>query len=162
MGEMVLFLGWIVIIAAIAADQASKLAVDFLITENHVYAITSWFNLVKVWNTGVSFSMFNNHGNIGRWVLIVLAVAVSLCLIYLMCKESNRVKQVAYSLIIGGAIGNVIDRIRYGAVLDFLDFHYKTYHWPAFNLADTVICVGAGLFILMEILNGKKKGKKKS
>jgi signal peptidase II len=77
-------------------------------------------------------------------------------LFYWMLKEVNRLKIVCFGLIIGGALGNVIDRIRFGAVLDFLEFHIATYHWPAFNLADSFICVGACILIALEIFKNKK------
>jgi len=158
MEKLVLILGLFIIIAAFSADQLSKIAADMYVADSHGLAIFDWFNLIKVWNTGVSFSMFNDYGNIGKYLLIILALIVCAFLLYLMLKEKNKLKITALGLIIGGALGNVIDRIRFGAVFDFLDFHYQTYHWPAFNLADTFICIGAGLLIMMEVLNSKKKG----
>ena len=74
-----------------------------------------------------------------------------------MIKEKNELKIAALALIIGGALGNVIDRVRFGAVLDFLDFHYQNWHWPAFNLADSFICVGVFILIVIEIFENKKK-----
>ena len=107
-------------------------------------------DLVKVWNTGISFSMFNDYGNAGKIALICFALAVVAFLLRWMYNEDNRLKIFSLALIIGGALGNVVDRVRAGAVLDFLDFHYQTMHWPAFNLADTFICIGAFLLILLE------------
>ena len=112
--------------------------------------VCDFFNLVKVWNTGISFSMFNDYGNAGKIALICFALAVVAFLLRWMYNEDNRLKIFSLALIIGGALGNVVDRVRAGAVLDFLDFHYQTMHWPAFNLADTFICIGAFLLILLE------------
>ena len=121
----------------------------------------SYFSLVKVWNTGVSFSMFNNHGVVGAVMLSVFAALISAGLLYWMYHETDKIKIFALGLIVGGAWGNIVDRIRYGAVLDFLDFHYENLHWPAFNLADTFICIGAGILIFLELYQGRKKGNKK-
>ncbi len=118
--------------------------------------ITKFFNIVLVWNTGVSFSMFANTGIIGRWFLVVMAIIIACYIIYLMVKEQNNFIKICYSLIIGGAIGNIFDRIRYGAVVDFLDVYIDTYHWPAFNIADSFICIGVFLLIIYNIKNGKK------
>ena len=87
----------------------------------------------------------------------VFALGVVVFLFMWMLKETNRLKIAAIALIIGGAVGNVFDRIRFGAVLDFLDFHYQNLHWPAFNLADSFICIGVFVLIFMEFFS-KKKG----
>lgn len=150
-----LFLGVAAIIFAFGADQLSKNLLAAYVADGEAFSFGRFFNLVKVWNTGVSFSMFNNHGNVGRVLLSVFSLAVCAFLLHWMLKESNRLKIVALGLVIGGALGNVVDRVRFGAVLDFLDFHIAEYHWPAFNLADTFICVGACLLILLEIFKAK-------
>ena len=105
--------------------------------------------------------MFNDYGQAGTVVLSALSGVVSCGLLYWMWHETSKLKVVCLGLIIGGAIGNVIDRIRVGAVMDFLDFHYNIYHWPAFNLADTFICIGAVVLIFLEIKNGRKRGLEK-
>ena len=151
-----MILGVVAAVLALAADQLSKYLVWANIADGSVLSFGSFFNWVRVWNTGVSFSMFNNHGNIGRILLCALSLTVCGFLFYWMLKEVNRLKIVSLGLIIGGALGNVIDRIRFGAVLDFLDFHIATYHWPAFNLADSFICVGACILIALEIFKNKK------
>lgn len=152
-----MWLGLIVIICAIAADQISKFFAAAQLAEGLPVAVTGFFNWVKVWNTGVSFSMFNNYGQTGAIVLSVFALGVAVFLFMWMLKETDRLKIAAIALIIGGAVGNVVDRIRFGAVLDFLDFHYQNLHWPAFNLADSFICIGVFILIFMEIFS-KKKG----
>ncbi len=155
-----LFLGFAVIALAIVVDQISKWWIN-----EHIYAdaplvFGDYFSVIKVWNSGVSFSMFSRHGNVGTVALTVLALVVCAFLLHWMWQETNRCKIVALGMIIGGALGNVIDRLRFGAVLDFLDFHLAQSHWPAFNLADTFICVGACILILMEIFNDRKGLKK--
>ena len=96
--------------------------------------------------------MFNNYGNLGVYLLSGVALAVVLALLWWLKSEKDRVIQVALGMIMGGAIGNVIDRLRLGAVFDFLDVHAFGHHWPAFNVADSFICIGAGLIILMSIV----------
>lgn len=155
-----MFLGFTVIMLVIAADQLSKWWIN-----EHIYAdaplvFGDYFNVIKVWNSGVSFSMFSHHGNAGAVALTILALLVCAFLLHWMWCEKNRLKITALGMIIGGALGNVIDRLRFGAVLDFLDFHISAHHWPAFNLADTFICVGACILILMEIFNDRKGLKK--
>ena len=142
-----MFFGIVTIIMALLADQASKFVVDTKLVIDEPIEVCDFFNLVKVWNTGISFSMFNDYGNAGKIALICFALAVVAFLLRWMYNEENRLKIFSLALIIGGALGNVVDRVRAGAVLDF---HYQTIHWPAFNLADTFICVGAFLLILLE------------
>lgn len=146
-----MFFGIFTAFLALIADQISKFVVDTKLVIDEPVEVCDYFNLIKVWNTGISFSMFNDYGTSGKIVLIAFAIAVVLFLLHWMYKEENRLKIFSLALIIGGALGNVVDRIRAGAVLDFLDFHYKTMHWPAFNLADTFICIGAFLLIWLEI-----------
>lgn len=153
-----MFLGFIAIFSAFAADQLSKFIIDTKVVVADYIECTEYFNLVKVWNTGVSFSMFNNHGSLGVIVLSAVSLVISAFLLNWMRQEDSKLKIVSLGLIVGGALGNVFDRIRFGAVLDFLDFHYATHHWPAFNLADTFICIGAFILILCELFNEKKKG----
>ena len=145
-----MFFGIVTIIIALLADQASKFVIDTKLVIDEPIEVCDFFNLVKVWNTGISFSMFNDYGNAGKIALICFALAVVAFLLRWMYNEDNRLKIFSLALIIGGALGNVVDRVRAGAVLDFLDFHYQTMHWPAFNLADTFICIGAFLLILLE------------
>lgn len=116
---------------------------------------TNFFNLILVWNSGVSFSMFANNSLLNRIILIVVAILITCYVIKLCLNEQNNLSKIAYSFIIGGAVGNIFDRIRYGAVIDFLDFHIKEYHWPAFNVADSFICLGVGI-LLLETFKNKK------
>lgn len=152
-----MFLGLAVAFVVLAIDQFSKFYVLNDILEDRAMIIyTSWFNLVKAWNTGVSFSMFNDWGMLGTILLSLLAFAIVLFLIFWLSKEKSHFLQVSLGFIIGGALGNVIDRLRLGAVFDFLDFHIGESHWPAFNVADSFICVGAILIIIHGLFNKDK------
>ena len=144
---------------ALVLDQMSKFWIDTrMVPHAEPVAVVDHFNLVKVWNTGVSFSMFNGYGDLGSFILCGVALVISAFLLYWMYHENSRIKIISLGLIIGGALGNVVDRLHFGAVMDFLDFYYQDYHWPAFNLADSFICVGAFLLIVLEINDGRKKG----
>lgn len=110
--------------------------------------VLPFFDLVMAWNRGVSFGIFNNDGRWNALLLSVLSVAVSVGLVIWMRKAETPLVRLALGGIIGGALGNVIDRMRWGAVADFLDVHVMGYHWPAFNLADSAITVGAVLLVL--------------
>lgn len=145
-----LFLKGIVLaIVAVALDQGSKgwILHDVMIPPR-VIEITSNFNLVLGWNRGVSFGLFNQDSTYGPYILTAVALAIVIGLSIWLWKSTTHWSAIALGLVIGGAIGNVIDRIQYGAVVDFLDFHAFGYHWPAFNVADSAICVGAVLLIL--------------
>ena len=146
--------GLLLAIVVIVADQITKwLMLDFLDLEVNPIVVTSFFNLVLVWNRGVSFGMFNEAGAAGPWILTAVALLVVLGLLYWLRQAEGWYMVVGLGLVIGGALGNVIDRIRYGAVVDFLDFHIAGYHWPAFNVADSAICIGAGLLLIDGLLS---------
>lgn len=113
------------------------------------------FNLYLTFNRGVSFSMFSAQSAMGVWALIGLTAGISALIIYLIQKETEKLARIGYAFVLGGAIGNLIDRIRFGAVVDFLDFYLGKYHWPAFNVADSAICIGAAL-ILYQYIRRKK------
>ncbi|MCL2748958.1 MAG: signal peptidase II [Alphaproteobacteria bacterium] len=121
--------------------------------------MTSWFKFVFVWNPGTSFSLFRALGHSAPMVIVVLTgIIIGFLGHQLFMRAKERYERVALSLIIGGALGNLIDRIRFNAVIDFLDFHWKAWHWPAFNVADIAICIGVALYLLGWFIN--KKGKK--
>lgn len=137
-------------VAALVAvlDQGSKaLVYRYLADTAPVLPMTSFFNLVTAWNTGVSFSMFNDLGVVGVYILSAFSLIVAVLLVCWLRKESSCYMQTALGMVIGGAIGNMIDRLCHGAVFDFLDVHVLGHHWPAFNLADSFICIGAVLII---------------
>jgi signal peptidase II len=139
-------------------DQISKWIVLDLFGETaHMIEVLSFFNLVLVWNQGISFGMFGGASAWGAWILTGLALVISVFLFFWMKKAETRLAALSLAAIIGGALGNVIDRVRFGAVVDFLDFHVLGYHWPAFNVADSAITVGAAILILESLFN---KGEK--
>ena len=109
--------------------------------------ITSFFNLVKVLNSGVSFGMFNNLVG-GKYIILSVNIAILLVLLIWLYRNKIIYLTWAIALVIGGAIGNIIDRIQNHAVADFLDFHLLGYHWPAFNLADSAVFLGVALLLL--------------
>lgn len=119
------------------------------------------FSIMFTWNPGTSFSLFRALGTAAPIILIVLsAIIIGFLGYYLFKKTNSGMEKWGLALIVGGALGNLIDRLRFGAVVDFLDFHVKTWHWPAFNFADICICVGVGLYVLYWLFfNTNKKGK---
>jgi signal peptidase II len=133
----------------LALDQASKLAViDSLTAYVDVIPLTSFFNLVHVHNTGAAFSLFADQPGWQRGFFLAVALVASGIILYLLRKTAGRrLFSAALALILGGAIGNVIDRALYGHVIDFLDVYVGGWHWPAFNIADSAITVGAALLI---------------
>lgn len=123
------------------------------IAEQSPLQITSFFNLVMAWNTGISFSMFADaEGGQAKW-LTALALAIIAMLLWWMRTAEDNPTAIGIGLIVGGALGNVIDRVRFGAVADFFDFHVMGYHWPAFNIADSLIFCGVVLIIVQSFRN---------
>lgn len=120
--------------------------------------IAPFFNLVTVWNPGISFGMLQNVSN-GQWILSGVAIVIVVWLFIWLRKTDNRFTATALSLIIGGALGNVIDRIRFSAVFDYLDFHAFGYHWPAFNLSDSFVFIGAVLLVFSSFLYNEQAEK---
>lgn len=114
--------------------------------------VTNFFNVVFTWNPGTSFSLFRALGEAAPIVIVVITAFVIGFLTYYMARRSVAYERLPLAFIIGGALGNLIDRIRFGAVIDFLDFHIGGAHWPAFNVGDIFICVGVGLYILNWII----------
>jgi signal peptidase II len=133
----------------IVLDQFSKWVVmDRLTAYVDVIPLTGFFNLVHVHNSGAAFSLFADQPGWQRFFFVGIAVVAVVILGYLLKKTAGRpVFSIALALILGGAVGNVIDRVLYGYVIDFLDFYLGTWHFPAFNVADSAITVGAALLI---------------
>jgi len=120
-------------------------------------SLTSFFNLVLVFNAGAAFSFLSDESGWQRWLFSGISICASVLIIYLLRKYFlEKLFCVSLSLILGGALGNLWDRIALGYVVDFLDFHYGGYHWPAFNVADSAICVGA-LLLIIESFKHKEK-----
>lgn len=141
--------GWIVALASLALDQAFKwwmLAV-YNIGHRGVVEVTAFFDLVLVWNRGISYGWFTQHDEAGRWLLIGLTLAVMLLLVGWLGVSRRSHANLALGLIIGGAAGNLIDRIVHGAVADFFSFHAFGYSWYVFNIADVAIVIGVAALI---------------
>jgi len=117
--------------------------------------ILSFFSLVKVWNKGVSFGMFNQLKN-SDIIFSIIQGSIGLILLFWLYQVKKPYLAVALGLVIGGAFGNTLDRFKNGAVADFLDFHIATYHWPAFNLADSAIFIGIAILLCDEFIFNKK------
>ena len=135
-------------------DQVSKrMIVENIYTFANGLEISKYFNLVYVENRGVSFGMFSEHDK--SFFFGILSMFVSAYIIYLIVKSNDLIELIGLSLILGGAIGNGVDRLYYGYVVDFIDLHINDLHWPAFNFADTFITIGAITFFLSLILDKK-------
>ena len=132
----------------VALDQLSKSGVARTLGYGGNIELTPFFNLVLVHNRGAAFSFLSSASGWQREFFIAIAVVASVWVVYLLRRHPQRTLFcLALSLILGGAVGNVIDRVLFGAVVDFLDFHIAGYHWPAFNLADSAITCGAALLV---------------
>ncbi|MGR8935166.1 MAG: signal peptidase II [Gammaproteobacteria bacterium] len=146
----------------IALDQATKLTVAATMPlYESIPLIPGFFNLTHVHNTGAAFSFLSQAGGWQRWFFAALAVVVSVTLTIWLArlKKHEILLAVSISMILGGAIGNLIDRLAYGYVIDFLDVYYKNWHWPAFNIADSAICVGVALLVLESFGIGRGRGE---
>ena len=135
-------------------DQASKHLISKFISMYQSISISSFFNLVCVHNYGAAFDLLSNEGGWQRWLFTITAVAISVLFVwYLKCTPAGKpLISVGYALVIGGALSNVIDRLIMGYVIDFIDLYWKDCHWPAFNIADSCICVGSILLAIDSFL----------
>lgn len=138
------------------SDFLTKLAVITYLPYGNGILVTDFFNIVHVKNFGVSFSMLTMNFAYGYIVLAVLAIFIMLIVVYTLIKTPDYILKCFLSLILGGAMGNLFDRLYYGGVIDFLDFHILGYHWPAFNIADCAIVLGVGLYCMRSIILEKK------
>lgn len=153
---MKLYFSLILAAIILVLDLLSKHWVEFNLSYGQQIVITDFFNLVLAYNAGAAFSFLSDASGWQRWFLSTIAALVAVLIVYLLYKHtSNRLFCFALSLILGGALGNLWDRITLGHVVDFMDFHVVGYHWPAFNLADSAIFCGACLLILDSIRNGR-------
>lgn len=150
-----------VIAGTLFADQITKLTVLYTLTKHQVVYICSIFNFTLTYNTGVSFGMFKSNGMLGFWLLILIAVGLCSWLGYIISQTNDRFEEFCYSLIIGGALGNLLDRFFYGGVVDFLQFHLKQHYWPSFNIADSAIVVGVILVLGKQTWHSLKNTTKK-
>jgi signal peptidase II len=151
---------WLAMAALIvAADQFTKIVIEKAFRLGDVKPITAYFSLVLAHNRGAAFSMFDGGADWHARVLTGVGIAACVFILYLLGRHgSQRLFSTALALILGGALGNVADRLLHGHVIDFLLFHYRQWEFPAFNVADSAITVGAGLLILDELLRVRRSG----
>ena len=148
-------LRWLILsLLVVAADQATKLWVLAALQPHEVIPILPMFNLTLVFNEGAAFSFLAGAGGWQRWFFVALAVVVSTVLVAWLWRleAEERLTAAGLALVAGGAIGNLIDRLAYGHVVDFVDLYWRTWHWPAFNVADSAITVGVALLLLEALL----------
>lgn len=155
------------LLGAIILDQATKFsALAFLSAPPYKIEVTPFFNLRLGFNTGVSFGFLGDVFNNQQWPLIAITIAIAVALTVWALRVKRLLEALAIALIAGGAFGNIIDRIRQGAVTDFLDFHAMGWHWPAFNFADVFIFVGAASLIILSFVtpeaNEAERGETKN
>ena len=150
---------WLAVSALIAvSDLVVKQVILAFVPYGASYPITSFFNLVHVWNTGAAFSLLADAGGWQRYAFIVIGIVAAVFLAWMLWRGvPTRIEAAGYTGIMGGALGNVADRIARGFVVDYLDFHWRGWHWPAFNLADISITAGAALIVLASLRPGGNK-----
>ena len=146
-----------VLVLAASIDQAVKLAMAAYLTEVRMVAVAPFFNLRLGYNTGVSFGFLAETFRELPGLLASIKVGIVFAIAVIAVRAKLRIETVALALIAGGAIGNVIDRIRIGAVVDYIDLYYGAWHWPTFNLADVFISIGVALYLAAALLCGKKR-----
>jgi len=141
---------WLVVSAVvIALDLATKAAVVRAFQPGDMVVLTSWFNLVLAYNEGAAFSFLANAGGWQRWFFLAISLAISAAIIVMLRRQAGRAPTAfALALVLGGALGNVYDRVTLGRVVDFIQLHAAGYYWPAFNVADSAITVGVVLLLL--------------
>jgi len=147
---------WLVLSAAVvAADLASKAWVSHVFTPGDVLEVTAFFNLVLTHNTGAAFSFLAGAGGWQRWFFTAIAVAISAAIVVLLPRQRDTWLSAALALVLGGALGNLYDRLTLGRVVDFIQIHAGGYYWPAFNVADSAITVGVVLLV-WDSLRGRR------
>jgi signal peptidase II len=151
---------WLSLVTLIL-DQWSKIAIDGSMRLYESIALFPGFNLTYVHNTGAAFSFLSEAGGWQRWFFAAMALIISVVLTIWLSrlKKHETLLAIALALVLGGAIGNLIDRLAYGYVIDFLDVYYHSRHWPAFNIADSAISVGVFLMLLESFGIGVKSAK---
>ncbi len=150
----------------VAVSAVSVLLIDFL-SKNKIISIfkdgivekiyvNEYLDFILVFNTGISYGLFSGGGDFQKWTLILLSILIIIFLLSLIRNESTILSKLSISFIIGGALGNVLDRFTYGAVVDFISLHAKGFSWYIFNIADMFIVLGVILFILSQFILSKK------
>ena len=144
----------------VVLDQISKQLAEAQLVYHKAIAVFPGFNFTLMYNEGAAFSFLSDAGGWQRWFFTTLSIAISIVLIIWIKRldHDKRILAAGLALILGGAIGNVIDRILFGHVIDFIDVYYQTHHWPAFNIADSAIFLGACLLIVDMFREQKSHG----
>lgn len=146
---MTRIIGFTWAILFLIADQLSKAAViNWFYHGGEAITVTSFFNIILTFNRGISFGLFHADSPYGVYALLVIAVILSALVGNWLWHAENKCQSICFGMILGGALGNIYDRVTYGAVVDFLDFHAFNYHWYTFNIADCGIVIGAILLII--------------
>ena len=158
------WIGFILAAIVIGLDQYTKVVATAELQYRVPVEITSWFDLMLAHNTGAAFSFLASAGGWQRWFLAGVAVAVSLFVAVWLTrlKPSEQVLGIALGLVLGGGLGNLIDRISLGYVVDFISWHYNDWYWPAFNIADSAIFIGAELLIIDMLFSKESEEKRES
>jgi signal peptidase II len=144
----------------VVADQATKLwALATVFDPPRRIQVLPVLDFVPVWNRGVSFGLLSNDSPWGPWLLSGFALLVCVFMAVWLARAQSWALILGLGAVIGGAVGNVVDRVLYGAVVDFIDVHYGGWHWPAFNIADSAITLGVGLLLLDAFGSGTRKGE---
>ena len=140
---------WLALSAAVVvADLATKAWIAAAFRYGEVREVTPFFNLVLVHNTGAAFSFLADAGGWQRWFFTLVAAGISVAIVVMLRRHAgNRLLACALALVLGGALGNLHDRLRFGYVVDFIQLHAAGYYWPSFNVADSAICVGVALLL---------------
>lgn len=145
-----------------ALDQATKwLILLAVMNPPRVIEVTPFFNLVLAYNTGIAFSLGATGTRTSSYLFGALAIAIVIGLLFWLRTQTRAIVHVAGGLVIGGAIGNIIDRFIHPGVVDFLDFHWAGYHWPAFNLADSAIVIGVAILVFDGLFGAPKPDKQR-
>ncbi len=158
---------WVLLIFCVGIlllDQWTKsMVVEKLPLYQRIEVIQGFFNLTHVRNAGGAFGIFGGRrGGAGSLLFVIVSLIAigAILFLFIRIKEGERTLALSFSLVLSGALGNLIDRLRYGEVVDFLDFHLSDYHWPAFNIADSAICIGIGLLALELLRRDHKENNK--
>lgn len=145
---------------ALVIDQASKwMILEHVMEPSQIIVVAPFFNLTLWFNRGVTFGFLSSDGDLGRWLLIALTLTIVVVLALWARRSTMRLEGAALGAIIGGALGNIIDRLRHGGVVDFLDFHAFGWHWPAFNMADVTVVCGVAALMLNPLLPARETAK---
>lgn len=149
-------LGIIIIFCTFILDQISKyIVVDYFSSNFNIIKLTSFFNVVLVYNKGISFGLFNNL-TYSNYLFSILSLSITYFLLKWLRNSAILLEIIALGMIIGGALGNIVDRILYLGVVDFIQLHWQEFYWPSFNVADSAICIGVLLLIILNLINENK------